>query len=179
VYRAYPFVLSWSLQDVMACAALIVGSDTPPVRDLSRHRENGLLAGFFDLAGLSRTLIEACREPDRFVELRRSAKAVVSGYHRESVCLPRWRALIEEVAARGGRNDGLWTVQMVTCLASTKRKGEGYFVHRNAGTSRKIGCDIASGRFWRSFYEVVEKECLIHQVPSCILAYLVMTPSMT
>lgn len=179
MYWAYPFVLSWSLLDVMACAALIVGSDTPPVRDLSRHRENGLLVGLFDVAGLSRTLIEACREPDRFVELRRSEKAVVSGGHRESLCLPRWLALMEEVAARGGRNDGLWTVQMVTCLAPTKRKGAGYFIHRNAGTSRKIDCDIASGRFWRSVCGVVEKECLIHQVSICIFAFLAMTPSRT
>ena len=101
VYWTYPFVLSWSLLDAMACAALVVGSDTPPVRDLLRHRENGLLVDFFDVAGLSKTLIEACREPDRFADLRRSAReTVVSGYDRETVCLPRWLALIEEMAAR-------------------------------------------------------------------------------
>jgi glycosyltransferase involved in cell wall biosynthesis len=102
VYWTYPFVLSWSLLDAMACSALIVGSDTPPVRDLLRHRENGLLLDFFDVEGLGRTLVGACREPERFSDLRRAAReTVVSGYDRKSICLPRWLALVEEMAARG------------------------------------------------------------------------------
>lgn len=100
VYFTYPFVLSWSLLDAMACEALIVASDTAPVRDVIRHNENGLMVDFFDVDGLSRALIEACREPAQFQPLRKAAReTVVSGYDRAAINLPAWLALIDEVAA--------------------------------------------------------------------------------
>lgn len=101
VYFTYPFVLSWSLLDAMACEALIVASNTAPVRDVIRHGENGLMVDFFDVEGLSRTLIEACREPHRFQPLRKAAReTVVTHYDRATINLPAWLALIDEMAAR-------------------------------------------------------------------------------
>jgi glycosyltransferase involved in cell wall biosynthesis len=99
VYLTYPFVLSWSLLDAMACEALIIASDTAPVRDVIVHEENGLLVDFFDVGSLSRRLIEACRTPEAYVHLRRAARdSVVKRYDRRSVCLPQWLALIESLA---------------------------------------------------------------------------------
>lgn len=109
VYFTYPFVLSWSLLDAMACEALIVGSDTAPVRDVIRHDENGRLVSFFDVEALSRTLIEACQRPEAFARLRRAAReTVVQRYDRAKVCLPAWLALIGEVA-RHEHGSGLAT----------------------------------------------------------------------
>jgi len=100
VYYTYPFVLSWSVLEAMACECLVVGSDTAPVRDAIRHGHDGLLLDFFDVDGLSDTLIDACRRPEAFAGLRANARrTVVERFDRAGVCLPRWLALIDEARA--------------------------------------------------------------------------------
>lgn len=101
VYFTYPFVMSWSLLEAMACECLIVGSDTAPVRDAITAGENGLLLDFFDHEALADTLIEACRVPRRFDHLRRAARETVAArYDRNRVCLPAWMDLIERQLRR-------------------------------------------------------------------------------
>jgi glycosyltransferase involved in cell wall biosynthesis len=74
VYYTYPFVLSWSLVEAMACECLIIASDTPPVRDAIEHGREGILLPFFDVPALSQSLIDAVRDPDRFAALRQAAR---------------------------------------------------------------------------------------------------------
>lgn len=91
VYYTYPFVLSWSLVEAMACECLIVGSDTPPLRDAIVNGRNGILHDFFDVGALSKTLIEVCRNPAPYAAMRKAARqTVVERFDQKNVCLPAW-----------------------------------------------------------------------------------------
>jgi glycosyltransferase involved in cell wall biosynthesis len=99
VYLTYPFVLSWSMLEAMSAGALVVGSATPPVKEIIRHGSNGLLVDFFDLPRWSATLIETLSEPAKFLPLRQAARqTVLEGYDLKSNCLPRMIEFVENLA---------------------------------------------------------------------------------
>ena len=75
VYLTYPFVLSWSLLEAMACGTPIVASDTPPVREVLRHRENAMLVPFHSVDEQAAAVLELLAEGKRFAAMRREAAA--------------------------------------------------------------------------------------------------------
>ena len=96
IYLTVPFVLSWSLLEALAAGALVVGSATPPVQEVIRHGENGLLVDFFDHEGLARTVARVLADPAAYQPLRRAARqAAVERYDLRSICLPQQLALID------------------------------------------------------------------------------------
>lgn len=99
VYLTYPFVLSWSMLEAMAAGCLVVGSRTPPVEEVIRHGENGLLVDFFDPHDIAETVVAALEDPAACTSLRRSAReTVIERYDLQSVCLPAQLRLLDELA---------------------------------------------------------------------------------
>lgn len=100
-YLTYPFVLSWSMMESMAAEALVIGSDTAPVREVIAHGRNGLLVDFFDVAGWSRTLTGALADPEKFAPLRKAARqTVLARYDLRGVCLPQMVDYVESFGVK-------------------------------------------------------------------------------
>ena len=100
VYLTYPFVLSWSMIEAMSAECAIVGSRTPPVQEVIRHGDNGLLFDFFKPMALADAVDRVLDHPDRMAKLRKRARqTAVERYDLNSICLPQHLKLIRTVAA--------------------------------------------------------------------------------
>ena len=80
LYLTVPFVLSWSLLEAMAAGCSIVASDTPPVREVIRHGENGLLVDFFSPHRQAEAIESLLDSDQRKQSLSESAKRTADFY---------------------------------------------------------------------------------------------------
>ena len=74
VYLSYPFVASWSLREALAAGCVVIGSDTPTVREFVSHGQNGLLVPFFDTKGLADTVLRVLEDATLARGLREGAR---------------------------------------------------------------------------------------------------------
>ena len=104
IYLTVPFVLSWSLMDALACGTTVLASDTPPVREMIRHEENGLLADFFDIDRMVELAGKVLDDPGAYRPLGQAGVQMIQSRYSLDVCLPRMLHLYEDaVHARRGR----------------------------------------------------------------------------
>jgi glycosyltransferase involved in cell wall biosynthesis len=104
VYLTVPFVLSWSMLEAMAAGCLVIGSATPPVREVIEDGRNGLLVDFFSPGEIADRVVEALAQPGRFAALRQAARETIEERYALARCLPRQIALVQDIAA-GRRPD--------------------------------------------------------------------------
>jgi glycosyltransferase involved in cell wall biosynthesis len=83
VYLTYPFVLSWSVLEAMACGTPIVASDTAPVRELITAGRNGRLVDFFDPHAMAQTTLDAVEGQDASTALAAQARSDVQRYSQQ------------------------------------------------------------------------------------------------
>lgn len=93
VYLTYPFVLSWSVLEAMACGCAVVGSATAPVQEVITHGDNGRLVDFFDASSLAEE-IASVLDSDTSAMRGRARETVLERYDLTRICLPaQMRAL--------------------------------------------------------------------------------------
>lgn len=93
VYFTYPYALSWSLLEAMACGAVVVGSDNGPVTDVIRHGVNGLLVPFEAHDQLAAILSQVLRDPAQLAPLRQAARATVEQRFSHTACTEAYLSL--------------------------------------------------------------------------------------
>lgn len=103
IYLTYPFVLSWSLMESMACGCLVIGSRTSPVEEVIKDGHNGLLVDFFSAEEVADRVDAVLDHPDRMQRLRDAARATIVQRYALKTCLDRQVKLIEELARKDGR----------------------------------------------------------------------------
>jgi glycosyltransferase involved in cell wall biosynthesis len=102
VYLTRPFVLSWSLLEAMACGCLIVGSNTPPVREVLEDGVNGLLADFNDAHAIGSRIADALYFPSFMQPMRQKARQTIEQKYALQTVLPRQLELINRLALKKG-----------------------------------------------------------------------------
>jgi glycosyltransferase involved in cell wall biosynthesis len=98
IYLTVPFVLSWSMLEAMSVGALIVGSDTDPVREVIDDGKNGVLVPFFEVDKIAAQISQILDNPARYQPLREQARETVLSRYATRDLLPKYRQLIENVA---------------------------------------------------------------------------------
>ena len=99
VYLTYPFVLSWSMIEAMSAGCLVIGSRTPPVQEVIRDGENGILVDMLAPGEIAQHVVEALAEPEALRELRVNARrTAVEQYDLQSICLPAQLRLLQQAA---------------------------------------------------------------------------------
>ena len=98
VYLTRPYVLSWSAMEALATGCLVVASSTPPVMEVIRHEDNGLLADFFSPLDIADKICFALERRKELQHLRDNARNEICQKYSYQSVLPRQMALLTRVA---------------------------------------------------------------------------------
>jgi glycosyltransferase involved in cell wall biosynthesis len=88
VYLTRPFVLSWSMLEAMATGCVVLGSDTPPVKEMIEDGVNGLLVDFFSIEAIVERIEEVLDHQDRMADLRIKARETIEENYNLARLLP-------------------------------------------------------------------------------------------
>ena len=101
IYLTFPFVLSWSFIEAMAAGCAMIGSATPPVMEVLKHGENGLLVDFFSIEGIADAVDALLNDRNLATHLRAGARrTAVESYDLNSRIMPKWMHLFEDLINR-------------------------------------------------------------------------------
>jgi glycosyltransferase involved in cell wall biosynthesis len=94
VHLTYPYALSWSVLEAMACGALVVGSANPPLNEVIQHGHNGLLVPFNEPGRLAERLLAVLADPPAFAAMAEAGRATVAARYEVHRAAEAFEALI-------------------------------------------------------------------------------------
>jgi glycosyltransferase involved in cell wall biosynthesis len=100
LYLTVPFVLSWSMLNAMACGAPVVGSATPPVEEVIRDSENGVLVDFHDPSAIADGLERVLDDRKLAQSLREAGLETIRERYALDVTYPNLEALYARAMGR-------------------------------------------------------------------------------
>jgi glycosyltransferase involved in cell wall biosynthesis len=89
IFLTVPFVLSWSMLNALSCECVVVASATAPVLEVIRDNENGLLADFYDVDGLTAKALEVLKDPKDYRALGKSGRALIKERYSLDATFPK------------------------------------------------------------------------------------------
>ena len=89
VYLTRPFVLSWSMLEVMAAGCLLIASKTSPVLEVVQDGVNGLLVDFFSPQNIANRIEEALNNPQEMKAIRANAQETILKRYDLAKLLPQ------------------------------------------------------------------------------------------
>ena len=98
VYLSYPFVLSWSFLEAMACGAVVAAADTEPVREVIKDKKNGIIIDFFNAMQIGTEVNKILKHPEKYKEVSKEArKTIVSKYEVSTKSIPNQIKLVKRL----------------------------------------------------------------------------------
>lgn len=98
IYLSKPFVLSWSLTEAMAAGCNIVASATPPLLEIIKDGENGLLVDFYSAENLARTVCKVLSNKEEMSYLGQNARKTIEDKFSLKKTIPLHLELIKQLA---------------------------------------------------------------------------------
>ena len=95
---AEAFERSWSMLEAMSCEAVVVGSDTDPVKEVIKNNKNGITFDFFDTKALANTVKKILKNPKKYKNIASEARnTIIKNYDIKNVCLPKQIKLVKKI----------------------------------------------------------------------------------